>query len=128
VRAFQVARGGPRSPAVIPILLAFAVALAGCSEETFNPKDKWNYLVCTLKERQQPEHVAFALRDDGKSVAAYLRKVIDATITPFEIVFEYYKDGNKAHWRISRTDGSAQMSDFYRIYRGTCVKADGAQF
>ena len=106
-----------------------AAALAGCDQDTFDPnKEKWNYLVCTLQERKQPEHVAFAVREDGKAVAAYLRKVLSATVTPFEVVFDYYKDGTGAKWRISRTDGTAEMSDYYRIYRGTCVKAEGAKF
>jgi hypothetical protein len=51
-----------------------------------------------------------------------------ATVTPFEIVFEYYKDGVLAKWRISRVDGAAEMSDFHRIYRDTCAKAEGAKF
>lgn len=126
VKVVQVKRCSSRTAIVLPLLIA--VGLTGCNEQTFNPKEKWNYLVCTLKERPQPEHVAFALRDDGKAVAAYLRKVVTATITPFEIVFDYYKDGHGAKWRISRTDGTAEMSDYRRIYRGTCVKADGAQF
>lgn len=116
-----------RRNAAIAVLLT--AALAGCDQDTFDPnKEKWNYLVCTLQERKQPEHVAFAVREDGKAVAAYLRKVLSATVTPFEIVFDYYKDGVGAKWRISRTDGTAEMSDFYRIYRGSCGKADGVKF
>lgn len=110
------------------IIIVVPALLAGCDQDTFDPKDKWNYLVCTLQERKQPEHVAFAVREDGKAVAAYLRKVMSATVTPFEIVFKYYEDGHLAKWRISRTDGAAEMSDFHRIYRGSCVKADGAKF
>lgn len=102
--------------------------LTGCDEDTFDPKENWNYLVCTLKDREQPEHVAFAVRKDGHAVAAYLRKVMDATITPFEIVFKYYKSGTLAEWRISRTDGTAEMKDFGRIYRGSCTKAEGTKF
>lgn len=66
-------------------------ALAGCNQDTFDPKDNWNYLVCTMGERKQPEHVAFAVQEDGKAVAAYLRKIMSATVTPFEIVFESMK-------------------------------------
>ena len=119
---------GSASGLQITIAISVSSALAGCDEDTFDPKDKWSYLVCTLKEREQPEHVAFAVRQDGKAIAAYLRKVISATVTPFEIVFEYYKDGHLAKWRISRTDGTAEMSDFNRVYRGTCTKADEAKF
>jgi hypothetical protein len=108
-------------------LIAAAGALAGCgAEETFNPKEKWNYLVCTLKDRPQPEHIAFVIRDDGKAVAAYEKKVVKATITPFEIAFDHY-DGLSRRWRISRTDGSAEMTYHDRIYRGMCVKAEGAK-
>jgi hypothetical protein len=103
-------------------------AVAGCDQGTFDPNEKWNYLVCTLQDRNQPEHVAFAVRDNGKAVAAYLSRVTSATVTPFGIVFEYYKEGHFAKWRISRTDGTAEMSDFHRIYRGTCAKAEGAKF
>lgn len=116
-----------RRNAAIAVLLP--AALVGCDQDTFDPnKEKWNYLVCTMQERKQPEHVAFAVRDDGKAVAAYLRKVMSATVTPFEIVFKYYEDGHLAKWRISRTDGAAELSDFHRIYRGACVKADGVKF
>ena len=110
------------------IAILMPIGLAGCKEETFDPSDKWDYLVCTLSHRQQPEHVAFTVRENGRAVAAYLRKVVSATITPFEIVFKYYEDGHLAKWRISRIDGAAEMSDFYHIYRGTCVKAEGAKF
>jgi hypothetical protein len=119
---------GRASRFVATIAVLVSSVLAGCEQDTFDPKDKWNYLVCTLRDREQPEHVAFAVREDGKAVAAYLRKVMRATVTPFEIVFEYYKDGHGAKWRISRIDGAAEMSDHYRIYRGTCVKAEGAKF
>src|SRR5262249_39279878 len=110
------------------IVILVSSTLAGCDQDTFDPKEKWNYLVCALKERQQPEHVAFAIREDGKAVAAYLGRVIKATVTPFEISFEYYKQSQFAKWRISRTDGAAEMSDGYHIYRGTCTKAEGIKF
>src|SRR5262245_33588031 len=88
------------------IAILVSSALAGCDQDTFDPnRDKWNYLVCTFKEREQPEHVAFAVRENGKAVAAYLRKVVSASVTPFEILFEYYKGGHFASWRISRLDG-----------------------
>ena len=123
------ARAGRRaSKRLAAIAVLSTSALAGCDQGAFDPNEKWNYLTCTLQERKQPEHLAFAVRDDGKAVAAYLRKVTSATVTPFEIVFDYYKDGQFAKWRISRTDGTAEMSDLHRIYRGTCVKAEGAKF
>lgn len=124
-RSAGAASGFIRRAAIAALAIG---ALAGCDQDTFDPKENWNYLVCTMDERKQPEHVAFAVREDGRAVAAYLRKVLSATVTPFEIVFEYYKDGHLAKWRISRTDGVAEMSDFHRIYRGSCVKADGAKF
>jgi len=115
---------------IASIALVTSTALAGCDQDTFDPnKEKWSYLVCTFKELKQPEHIAFAVRDDGKAVAAYLRKVMSATVTPFELVFDYYKDGHSAKWRISRTDGAAEFTSQYRyIYRGTCEKADSVKF
>ena len=82
--AARAGRGVSRRLAAIALLLP--PALAGCDQGTFDPNEKWNYLVCTLQERKQPEHVAFAVRDDGKAVAAYLRKVMSATVTPFGVL------------------------------------------
>ena len=112
------------------IAILMPIGVVGCKEETFVLlRISGIYLgLYILSHRQQPEHVAFTVRENGRAVAAYLRKVVSATITPFEIVFKYYEDGHLAKWPISRIDGAAEMSDFYHIYRGTCVKAEGAKF
>lgn len=114
---------------IASIALVAGAAFTGCDQDTFDAnKESWNYLVCTFPNRTQPEHVAFAVRDGGKAVAAYLRKVISATVTPFEIVFDYYHDGHSVKWRISRTNGAAHMSTVSNLYLGTCSKAEVAKF